>query len=447
MSHIKIIRTLCDLGFPTYIAGGAVRDILSGKEPKDFDVTTKATPVELKKIFKKRCTLPVGKTFGVVIIDGIEVATFREDRYDVLYNAKNCIVKYAETIHEDLSRRDLTINALAMCAFTGDLIDNHEGVFDLERKLIRFVGDASLRIKEDPDRIIRACRFLAKIEGRFDNDTFKVLKEHAHFIKDYVSPERIRLEILKAMELEVPSLFFSALHLIGALKYIFPEMDSCFNHQHGKYHIETISEHVLSAGDVVSVKFPLVRLAAFLHDVGKPMAFLKMANGSFVCHELYGGIAVERSLKRLKFSKKEVHTIAQLVYCHMLQYRSLKPKGVRKLQKKLADADIDPKSYLRIKIADRSSNMSKGKIRISPIKDLLINAGIWGVEEEIPFVVTSLALSGGDLIKLFSLTPGPLVGELQRHLLNYVVEVGEEFNEVTALKEEASRFLEALKNK
>ena len=446
MPYTDIVKTLCMAGYETYIVGGAVRDILSNKEPEDFDIATSATPEEIEALFGKSRTKGVGKSFGITLIDDIEVATFRNDQYTQLLNPKKCVVMFTDSIHDDLSRRDLTINAMAMCALSGELIDNHKGRDDLKKRRICFVGNPTDRIHEDPARMIRACRFYAGTEGEFDKDTLKALTTYSFLIKNNVAPERIRIEILKALKLKTPSLFFSALHLIGALKFIFPEMDECFGHPHGNYHVETVGEHIMMAGDLVSPRFPLVRLAAFMHDVGKPKAFKKQNDGSFICHELYGGKIVEESLKRLKFSNEEIKVVSGLVYSHMLQCRSLKKAAARRLQKKLFDAGIDPRSFIRLKLADRAANMLRDKNKIQPIKELIINAGIRGdVHEEIPFLVTDLALSGGQLIKLFNLKPGPVVGKLQKFLLSVVIDNGEDFNTEEVLEEQAKVFLNGYK--
>lgn len=444
---IMIADKLVNNGFECFIVGGAVRDSLLGKEPKDIDFATNATPDQVAALFRDRKVSTNGKTFKVVMIDGVEVATYRKDRQNEMFNAKHCKPTYAKTIEEDLNRRDLTINAMAFNmsepfdCFDKTMIDPHKGWEDLNKGIIRFVGDPLERIKEDPNRIIRACRFLATLEGRFEKQTLEVLQEYSHYVKDYVAPERIRIEILKTMELETPSLFFSALHLIGALKYIFPEMNDCFNHQHGKYHLETVSEHLMLTGDIISPRFPLLRLAGFLHDIGKPLA-MRIHDGSCLEHDRLGSKMVEKRLGDLKFSKKEIDTITQLVYVHMLTCKNITPKASRKLQKKLADKEINPRDFLRLRLADRLANLGKDPNTFSPIRDLIINCGIRKNEEELPFTVKSLALSGGELIDIFGLTPSPIVGKLQKHLLNFVIENGEEYNNKDKLLTESKKFLE-----
>ena len=442
MNHLDIVRRLCDNGYEAFVVGGAVRDLLNGCEPKDFDVVTNAKPAEIRGIFRDRNIKITGESFKVTFVDDIEVATYRKDRYSELLDAKKCRVEYAETLSEDLERRDLTINAIAMCEYTGHIVDEHNGKEDLEKRIIRFVGDPVMRIKEDPNRIIRACRFLAKLEGEFDKETFEALQECAHFVKTNVKPDRIHKEILKAMEVDTPSLFFSALHLIGALKFILPEMDRCFNHQHGRYHIESVGEHILAAGDNISPRFPLLRLAGFLHDIGKPDAF-NPEDGSFIGHEFIGARLAESRLKKLRFSTAEVNKVRGLVRSHMYTCANASPRARRRLVSRLAEKNVDRRDFLRLKLADRKANMTKGDNMIGPIRQLLIGAGIRGVEEP-PMTVKSLALSGGEIIETLDMPPGPNVGKLQRVLLELVLEFGQEYNTKPVLKEYAKYNLQFL---
>jgi len=429
-----IIDRLLSNGFECFLVGGAVRDSLLSKVAKDKDFATNATPEQLNNLFKDQKIVTKGKNFKVTIINGIEVATYRKDMQSVLYNAKHCKPVYAKTIDIDLLRRDLTINAMAIDMsrpfdFTDNsFVDPFDGYEDLMNGIIRFVGNPQKRIEEDPLRIIRACRFLAAIEGSFDPYTLRVLQDNVYLIKKYVAPERVSKEILKAMEIDTPSLFFSALHLIGALKYIFPSMDTCFNHEHGKYHKETVGEHILQAGDNIAKKFPLLRLAAFLHDVGKPIAFKQQGDGSFIHHEHIGYKIVEKEMKHLCFSNNDIKYVINLIRMHMRQCRSLTKPAIRRLQKSLADHNVNPKDFIRLKIADRTANVTKDKTRFTPVKELLINAGIKYAEEEVPFTVKALALSGGEIIDHFNLKPGPEIGRIQRFLLNKVLDKGETIN-------------------
>jgi putative nucleotidyltransferase with HDIG domain len=432
----EIITRLHDNNFEVFYVGGVVRDYLLGKEAKDIDLCTNAKPEQIEKIFYDKTICYVGKNFKVTIVDNIEIATYRLDRQEQFFNAKYCTPQYATTIEEDLARRDLTCNAIAINAITGDIIDPYEGRKDLEQGIIRFVGDPYERIKEDPCRILRACRFLAAIEGTFTKETLEALTTCAHHVNTDVELERIQLEILKVLTVKTPSIFFSALQTIGALKYIFFPMVECFNHTGGEYHKETVGEHLMLTGDLISPKFPIIRLAGFLHDVGKPKAFKIEKDGSFKAHEIHGANIAASYLKRLKFSNVIIKEIVGLINTHMRICRSLTPKGIRKLKKHLSDNEINPRSFLRLKIADRSANISKSKNEIQPIRELIINSGIKSTKDSV-VTLKDLAISGGDLINEFSLSPGPIVGKLHKLLLDFIIEEGEELNTYTILRNKA----------
>lgn len=443
MNHNSIISQLCSAGFPTFLVGGAVRDLFSGFEPNDFDIVTQATPDQIEQVFQGCKVDTVGKSFGVTIVEGFEVATFRVDQFPNGNGSKNCIPTFAGSIHEDLARRDLTINALALCSITGELIDNHGGIADLRNSIVRFVGDPNERIAEDPNRIIRACRFIAKIQGSFEASTLEALRNNAHLVRTHVDPERISKEILKAVELEQPSLFFSALQLIGALEHIFPSLVECVGHEHGQWHKETVWEHLLLAGDSVDGRFPLVRLAAFLHDVGKPAAFRQNNDGTFVGHEVIGAEVIDGDLRRLRFSNSDREAVVGLIRAHMWgsDLQDISPKAIRRLRFRLEGLNVSSSDWFRIRIADRSANLNKSPFTLAELRERVAALKFKGVEAAPVFNAQALALKGGDIIRLFNLSPSPLVGKIQKHLVEFVVENGFELNTFDALREEARDFL------
>lgn len=444
ITHEEIIRRLCNRGFATYVVGGSVRDMLAGVDPKDFDIVTAAAPEVVAVIFHDHDVRVVGKSFGVVLVDGTEVATFRHDRHSGVGD-KHCAVSFVSSIQEDLSRRDFTVNAMACCELTGDIIDVHGGRVDLKQRVIRFVGDAGKRIKEDPNRIIRACRFLAKLEGDFDPQTREALQDHARYVRDYVAPERVRLEIMKAMDVAKPSLFFSALHSIDALRYIFPAMDSCAGHPHGQWHQEDVFTHLMLTGDALPAEAPLLRLAGYLHDIGKPAAWLEMGNGTFVGHELTGEDLVEAELKALKFSADEIRQVKGLVRLHMSVVRGASDKALRRLLRRMHEKGVSPAEFLALKAADHTANLLKSPAGLHELEALRLQFSKLA-EEKPPVGAHALAVSGGELIKVFNLTPGPLVGKLQRHLLDQVVDQGSEINTKDSLLVLAKQFLQTEEN-
>ncbi|MGD2071931.1 MAG: CCA tRNA nucleotidyltransferase [Candidatus Thorarchaeota archaeon] len=427
-----IISKLCKLGYETYVVGGAVRDFLQCKTPTDEDIVTKATPKEVSRIFRKHRIAYGGTYFRVTFVDGIEVATFRKDIYKGL-NDKNVTVVPAETILEDLNRRDLTINAIAWCQFTGRLIDPHHGVDDLYRKKIRFVGDPIKRIFEDPNRIIRACRFLAVIDGEFGNKDLEALKQSSFMVDKHVAKERIREEVLKSMKARNASTFFHALHRIDALKYIFPMLDCCYQLEdfHGLHHRESIITHSYVAGDSISTKYPLLKLATYLHDIGKFRACHwnpKTSDLKFTSHDKIGAEIISEELWNLKFSKKEIEYITALIRLHMNNF--LTPKAIRKTVRKLNEHNIPYKDLYRLKLADSNANIWKGTLPLSRIKEelALIEKSL-NIKSSNRF--DQLAINGKNIMEISGLKPGPEIGKIKNILLECVLDEPELNNEVS----------------
>ncbi|MCP4671855.1 MAG: CCA tRNA nucleotidyltransferase, partial [Desulfobacula sp.] len=252
-----IIKILQKSGFSGYIAGGAVRDIILKKPPQDFDVLTNASMEQIHTIFSDQKIKKVGKSFPVHIINGIEVSSGRAG-----FEKSN----FPES---DLARRDFTVNAMAYDPVTKNLIDPFKGREDLKNRVIRFTNNSEARIKEDPLRMIRACRFTAMVNGYISKSSLKAMLDLKDLLDSSVAKERIGHEIIKAMALEKPSLFFKALHETQLLPKIFPSLDQCHDLDGGPHHGETVFEHCMLVGDVISPRFPILRLAGFLHDAGK----------------------------------------------------------------------------------------------------------------------------------------------------------------------------------
>jgi putative nucleotidyltransferase with HDIG domain len=354
-------------------------------------------------------------------VDGIEVATFRVDHS--FGSAKDTEVEFTSNIFEDLARRDFTMNAMAL-DIHGEIIDPFDGQHDIKNEVIKFVGHGDLRIAEDANRMIRACRFCSlgfELETHTRDAIIHAVNTGA--VKK-IAPERIRAEIMKAMTMHKPSLFWKALLETGILKEIFPELVDAYGHDHGNHHEEDVWTHLMIAGDRVSPKFPLTRLAAYLHDVGKPASFDENT-GSFHEHQHFGADITRNRLTALKFSNEEIRHIVNLVLIHMDGTRNMSAKAVRRLKKKLHAYGLDWHDYVRVRIGDRAGNIDRPDFTLSEIK-AYVNHFI--SEEEIPFTAHSLAVSGAEIIQHFGIEPGPLVGRIQREMLKYVLDEGPEVN-------------------
>jgi tRNA nucleotidyltransferase (CCA-adding enzyme) len=412
--HNKILKEL-NKSFDAYLVGGCVRDILMNKQPKDYDIVTSAKPYEIKDIFKNERISEVGESFKVVIVNNIEVATYRKDRYFGLSD-KNVEISYADTLEEDLERRDLTINSIAQ--YKDKLIDPFEGQKDIKLRQLRFTGNADNRIYEDPCRILRFFRFccLFPVVYNIDKNSYLSLQKNASLIS-HVKSERIRLEILKVMEYKQPSLFFNLLKEFNVLQYIFPELEKGWYHYDGNNHQETIFLHNMLVGDNISKRKPLLRLAGYLHDIGKPSAY----NGeNYKKHDTIGSEIVEKELKNLKFSTEEIKYIINLIDMHMVSLE-LSPRGVRKLFVNLHKRNMKWKDLIQLRISDRSGNLKNNNYSREKIKEYVLNI-YKELNKKPSFSVKDLAINGNDVMKMLDLNPGPRVGKVLNDLFNKVIE-------------------------
>lgn len=437
MNALEIVTKLQDLGHVTYYVGGYVRDMILGIPSKDIDIATSATPDQLENIFKDQEIKTTGKSFLVTFINGIEVATFRSDVYSGL-NDKNVKIKIANE-ETDANRRDFTINAIYYDPISKKVIDYVNGQEDLKNKIIRFVGEPKDRIFEDPNRIIRACRFLAKIDGDFDKATFEELKNRSNYVETMIRPERIRLEILKAMEIKNASIFFRSLYDIGALKYIFPTLNKCYNLDGGPYHDEPVFDHCTAAGDHIRTKDPIIKLAGYLHDIGKGISYRTNPKTNlpwFEGHEETGREAAINELTNLRFSSREVERVSTLVELHMrISHERVQPKGVRRTLKILKDHDIPYQDLLRVSIGDKMGGYKARRFyKITDVRDLA-SAFRTEVNRKNPATeFADLKVNGYEIMQITGLQPGKEVGEILKKLLDLVLD-NPELNEKEKLVE------------
>jgi putative nucleotidyltransferase with HDIG domain len=331
-TSIEIIEILKDAGHEAYWAGGCVRDMLLGIEPKDFDIVTSAKPDEIEKLLEH--TIPIGKEFGVIlaIVNGhhFEVATFRSDagysdgrRPDAIEftNAK-----------EDALRRDFTINAMFYDPTKDEIYDYVNGQTDLRDKLVRFIGDPEERIKEDHLRILRAIRFKNCYDLQYHPETYQAIKKHVHLIED-ISKERVRDELNKMITGARPGQAFEELFEIGALEIIIPELGKLKGlAQPLMYHKEgDVWDHSIRALQALTNEEddpnPLpeeppslaLKWATFMHDIGKYETFsIDDKRIRYDGHAEKGADTARKILNRLKFPKKLVDRVDWLISHHMM---------------------------------------------------------------------------------------------------------------------------------
>ncbi len=306
----EFINTFNKNGFECYLIGGCVRDLILGYELYDYDFATNARPEQVMKLFKR--VIPTGIKHGTVtvLVKGMEfeVTTFRSDgKY--LDGRRPEKVHYADSLDEDVMRRDFTINGMAYDLKKDEVIDHVGGMDDLNKGIIRTIGDPIERFSEDGLRTFRACRFAAKLGFVIEDKTFEAISETLN-ISALVSAERVREELMKLLSSGVPSVGFECMRKSGLLKLWLPELDSCYEIDQNKFHVHDIYYHSLYSCDAAPADKPLIRLSALLHDIGKVNTRKPGDDGDFTFynHEVIGARMVKKILRRLKFSNVEIET-------------------------------------------------------------------------------------------------------------------------------------------
>jgi len=422
MTPHEILRKLILSGHEAYYVGGYVRDTLLGRKSDDVDLVTSARPKHIIDIFKKQDVKLVGESFGVVIVDNTEVATFRLDRYGGLSD-KNVEIKYADTLQEDLARRDFTINSLAMNEY-GKIIDLYNSEHDLRLEIIKFVGDPVERINEDPNRIIRAIRFATTLGFVINDDSFMAIKNNSELVK-YVAKERIRKEVMKTIcSTRKASRFFLLASSLDVLEYIFPSLLEGVGVKQNRYHgaNETIFYHNLKVGDAISQKYPLVKLAGYLHDVGKVYTKAwnpKTCDWTFYKHDMVGSAVVRQELRDLRFSKEEIEKVGVLIDSHMMSLPTTKRSHRRRLHQ-LSDRGVHYKEFLRLRLADRLGNLMTETTKLSVYKNVLRTFKEI-IEQKEPFGLRDLAIDGNDVMQILHIGPSKEVGVALKNLLDRVM--------------------------
>ena len=318
----EVVRTLDKAGYRALFAGGCVRDRLLGKEPKDYDVATSATPDEVQALFKR--TVEVGKTFGVVRVLGkerenppqVEVATFRtESGYSDGRHPDQ--VAFSNEV-EDVKRRDFTINGLLYDPLKDEVVDHVGGREDLQRRRIRAIGDPRERFREDKLRLLRAIRFAANLGFEIDGPTLAAIRKEAPTLTQ-VSAERIRDELVKLLTGADPRRGLELLKETRLLKHVLPDVEGLAGvpqppefHPEGDVWVHTL----LLLGQLENPSETLV-LGALLHDVGKPATFTETDRIRFNEHEKVGAQMSEKILKELRFPNETVERVTELVRQHM----------------------------------------------------------------------------------------------------------------------------------
>ena len=425
-------------GYQCYLVGGAVRDMLCGREVQDFDIATDALPQEVAKIFRR--VIPTGIKHGTVTVlfkgTRFEVTTFRiDDEYRDGRRPES--VTFSPSIEEDLSRRDFTINAMAYDLRENHLLDPHGGRRDLKAGIIRAIGDPLKRFQEDGLRPIRACRFAAQLGFSIEERTFACIPRSIDTVRQ-VSAERVREELIRILEAPKPSIGLDLLNDCGILRLIIPELVACQEVSQGQLHRYDLYHHLLYACDTAPRENLVVRLAALLHDLGKPQTMERSPDGTlhFHRHEDLSARLTEKILRRLRFPNQIIKQVSHLVAQHMFHYEdNWSDAAVRRFVARIGLENIP--DLLSVRRADQ----------LAMVGERFVSTSLIALEKRIEEVLAKdsalslkdLAVNGDDIKQELGVSGGPKIGIILRWLLESVLDDPEQ-NERKGLLEMARRF-------
>ena len=424
-----IIEELMQHGYEAYAVGGCVRDMVLGREPEDWDITTSATPYEVKKIFRR--TVDTGIVHGTVTVlidkEHYEVTTYRLDgEYEDNRHPKQ--VEFTSSLTEDLKRRDFTINAMAFNEKEG-FIDLFGGMEDLKRGLIRCVGSAEDRFEEDALRILRAIRFSAQLGFTIEENTLQAIREKVENLR-YISAERIRVELTKLLISDYPNRL-RLLYEIGITGVILPEFDAMMRtEQRNIHHIYSVGDHTIHAvsevaGSIKEHRFEqrertILRFTMLLHDVEKPNTVTTGKDGQnhFYGHQEKGAVTAKNILRRLKFDNDTIDSVVHLIRWHDYRF-VLTPAGMRKAASKIGKEYME--LLFEVNRADTSAknpeHTKEKQERLATARQLYSDI----VERGECVSLKELKINGRDLIAI-GMKPGKEIGTILNDLLAEVLE-------------------------
>lgn len=456
----RVTKTLTKNNFEAFLVGGCVRDLIMGKSPKDFDITTNAKPEQIVKLFEDlEMKVVYENTFGTVAIiyedeeltsplRQIEITPYRrETTYSDFRHPDQ--VMFADKLEDDLMRRDFTMNALAYgsertareggmhlfvdanaskkvrpheaVAVRGlEIIDLYEGLKDIENKVIRTVGDANERFREDALRMLRAIRFAAQLGFAISTETLDAIVKNRELLKN-VSQERIRDEFVKIIDSKNPSIGIGLMKQLGILEMIIPELlqgDGCVQ---GGAHVYDVFTHLVMACQHAADKdFPFhVKLTALFHDIGKPKTRRpgNKKEYTFYGHEVVGARMTKKIMERLKFPNSDIELVTKFVRWHMFfsDTESITLSAVRRMIQNVGADQIW--NLMKVRECDRvGMNKTEAPYRLRKYFAM--------IEECLrdPISVSQLKIDGNYLMNQLSVKPGPRMGWMLHALLEEVLE-------------------------
>ncbi|MEK7115409.1 MAG: HD domain-containing protein, partial [Patescibacteria group bacterium] len=424
----NITDVLENAGFEAYIVGGCVRDLLRRDIPKDWDITTNATPEEIQKLFQKTFYENDYGTVGVInegaedkTLEIVEVTPYRlEGKYSNKRHPDS--VSFGKSLGEDLKRRDFTVNAIAYSVSKGHIVDLYKGQNDIKDKIIRTVGGPNERFSEDALRMLRAARIATEIGFTINQETEKAIQNNAYLLEK-ISKERIRDEFVKIVMSDKPMDGIILAHKLGILKYVTHETEAGLHVKQNGDHIYDVWEHNLRAVQHSATrKWPLhVRLAALFHDVSKPETRRwsdEKKDWTFYGHDVVGSRVTKKILERLKFPVKLIDTVSKLVRYHLFfsDIEKITLSAVRRIVKNVGPENVW--DLMKVRACDR---IGMGRPKETPYRLRKYESMI---EEAMrsPVSVGMLKVDGAKVMEVTHETPGPRIGYILHALLEDVLD-------------------------
>ncbi len=428
----ELAAIFTDSGKQIYLVGGAVRDMLRGEKIHDWDIATNAFPEEVTAIVKRAGgkVIPTGIKHGTVTVfykrHSAEVTTFRTES-DYSDGRRPDKIKYAQDIKEDLSRRDFTMNAIALQLPSAEIVDPFGGAQDIKAKIIRCVGNADERFGEDGLRPLRAVRFASQLGFKIEQNTFNAISG-ALSVSAKVSWERVRDEVDKILGSAVPSRGFLLMEKSGLLKLFLAELEACRGVEQKGFHNFDVLDHSLHACDYAAAKkySRELRLAALFHDVGKPQV-KKLDEESkvwtFYRHEEVSANITRKILTRLRYSNAVIDSVCHLIKEHMFHYTNdWGEAAVRRFIARVGESNLE--DLYRLRRADIYAFAAKESSPAQMVQGSL-SALIDRVNKTLScgraFSIKDLAVTGKDLIET-GIAPGKTMGIILKELLETVLD-------------------------
>lgn len=427
----QAVEALTKAGYEAFLVGGCVRDLLLGRKPKDWDVTTNATPEQIMALYPKTVYENAFGTVAVIneatedeTLKVIEVTPYRiESTYSDRRHPDE--VKFSKKLEDDLKRRDFTVNAIAASLSDGaikDVVDLYSGFQDLKDKIIRTVGDSEARFKEDALRLVRAVRIAVQLDFKIEPATLAAIKANKNLISD-VSRERIRDEFTKIIMSDRPKLGLEMLLETGLLKHIVPELEAAVGVTQNQAHAYDVWEHLLRSLQHAADKgWALdIRLAALFHDISKPATKgLSRETGqiTFYGHELKGSRETRKILENLKFSRVTIDKVVKLVRWHMFfsDTETITLSAVRRMIVNVGRENIWDLMDLRVCDRIGTGRPKENPYRLRKYKSM--------IEEALhdPISVSMLKIDGKRLMEVTNIPAGRKIGDILHALFAEVLE-------------------------